>query len=130
MSEFWFPFYPRAWLSSPEVRMLTAAERGTLLDVLCLIYDSGTDGFVRGPLGRGMTVKEVAAALNIRPALIEAIAAKSGSITIIDGCPHSKKAAELLERQAAVRERQKEGGRIGAETRWQKTRRGAEIFRK
>lgn len=129
-SDYWFKFYPRTWLSSPEIRLLSPAERGVLLDVLCLIYDSCAGGFVRSPLGRGMTTEEVARALGVRPAAIVAIANKSGAITIVEGCPHSSKAARELETRETTRERQREGGKAGAESRWQKTRRGAEIFRK
>ena len=45
-----FQFYPDAWLSNANLKRCTKAEKGTWIDVMCLLHDGDQYGILQWPL--------------------------------------------------------------------------------
>lgn len=65
-----FQFYPGDWQSNPNLRRCTHEEKGTWIDVLCLLHDQEEYGVLRWSL------KEIAQATGARLAVLQALIVK------------------------------------------------------
>lgn len=65
-----FQFYPGDWLSNPNLKRCTFAEKGVWLEVMCLMHDQPEYGVLR------WTAKEIAETVKCRPADLQALVRK------------------------------------------------------
>lgn len=64
-----FPFYPGDWLRNLKLCAATHQHKGVWMDIMCLMHDSDEYGILRMPL------KQIAAAVRAKPALVAYLAA-------------------------------------------------------
>jgi len=114
----WVKWEPRAWLSSPEIRMLSAEDRGHLMDILCTMYCcEGGGGFIASPKGKRLTTEQVCTALHVPASAIRSILA-SDALCEVDGSLHCPKAEAVLARAMSATRTRQAAGRKGAAGRW------------
>lgn len=110
-------FYPGDWLSSREVRLLSAAARGVWIDLLCLMWNAPRRGYLEAKEGVPMPMEDVSILIGVdKKTLIAAIAEMEQRNTYSvdsNGVLFCRRMVRDEERRAAQSEVNRQNARFG-----------------